>query len=169
MKCPRCGNELRQSTKDPNYGLCDNCRKKYKWLEDSGAHKKSSSKRPSQKGPIISAAIIGFIILAIVYVLTPKKGNNAENNSMTLPVYSLINQSDYVRDGEKCQGYRIVASPDITDEEIIAIYDEITSDSKYKYHTLWFYENENDLTIPFATLDDEIENDNQPSIDRGAE
>lgn len=34
MRCPKCGEELRRSSKDPNYGLCDNCRKKYKW-EDS--------------------------------------------------------------------------------------------------------------------------------------
>lgn len=40
MKCPKCGKELRRSKKDPNYGLCDNCRKKYKWVdieEDEGA------------------------------------------------------------------------------------------------------------------------------------
>lgn len=34
MKCPRCGGELRRSQKDESYGLCDNCRKKYKWVDD---------------------------------------------------------------------------------------------------------------------------------------
>lgn len=34
MICPRCGDELRRSKKDPSYGLCDNCRKKYKWVEE---------------------------------------------------------------------------------------------------------------------------------------
>jgi len=34
MKCPRCGDDLRRSKKDPTYGLCDNCRKKYKWVEE---------------------------------------------------------------------------------------------------------------------------------------
>lgn len=34
MKCPKCGDELRRSKKDPNYGLCDNCRLKFKWVED---------------------------------------------------------------------------------------------------------------------------------------
>lgn len=29
MKCPRCGKELRISKKNPNYGLCDNCKKKF--------------------------------------------------------------------------------------------------------------------------------------------
>ena len=96
-----------------------------------------------------------------------KKSDNAENyNSASLPVYSLINQSDYVRNGEKCQGYRIVASTDIKDEEILAIYEQITHNDEYKYHTLWFYEDENDLTVPFATLDDEFEISGKPSIDR---
>lgn len=34
MKCPRCRNELRRSKKDPSYGLCDVCRKKYRWRDD---------------------------------------------------------------------------------------------------------------------------------------
>ncbi|MCI8374967.1 MAG: hypothetical protein HFI29_05980 [Lachnospiraceae bacterium] len=165
MKCPRCGNELRRSTKGPNYGLCDNCRKKYKWLEKVTARETTPSKKTSKKGPIISTIIIGIIILAGIYAITPKKQSD-EYKSISLPAYSLINQSDYVREGEKCQGYRIVANTDITDEEIMAIYNKITSNDEYKYHTLWFYENENDLTIPFATLDDEIKADGKPTIDR---
>lgn len=35
MKCPICENELRQSTKEPSYGLCDYCKKKFK-LPDAG-------------------------------------------------------------------------------------------------------------------------------------
>ncbi|RGU91289.1 hypothetical protein DWW31_14170 [Clostridium sp. AF15-17LB] len=35
MKCPRCGDELRRSSKNKDYGLCDNCRKKFKWTEES--------------------------------------------------------------------------------------------------------------------------------------
>ncbi len=30
MNCPICGNDLKQSKKDPNYALCHNCRKKFK-------------------------------------------------------------------------------------------------------------------------------------------
>jgi hypothetical protein len=35
MKCPNCENELRRDKKNPNYGLCDICRKKYNWIEQS--------------------------------------------------------------------------------------------------------------------------------------
>ena len=33
MNCPRCGDELRISRKDPRFGLCDTCRKKYRLPE----------------------------------------------------------------------------------------------------------------------------------------
>lgn len=29
MKCPKCGNELRESKKSPGYFLCDSCKKKF--------------------------------------------------------------------------------------------------------------------------------------------
>lgn len=35
MNCPKCGNELRISKKDPRYGLCDECRKKFKLPESN--------------------------------------------------------------------------------------------------------------------------------------
>lgn len=38
MKCPRCGNELRISRKDPRFALCDTCRKKYRLPESKQAH-----------------------------------------------------------------------------------------------------------------------------------
>lgn len=36
MNCPRCGRKLRISKKDPSYGLCDNCRKKFKIRQQEG-------------------------------------------------------------------------------------------------------------------------------------
>lgn len=33
MKCPKCGQKLRQSKKNPDKMLCDNCRKSY-WIDD---------------------------------------------------------------------------------------------------------------------------------------
>ncbi len=44
MKCPICGNELRPSKKDPAYGLCDNCKKKFKLTK-----KENSSEAPKKK------------------------------------------------------------------------------------------------------------------------
>lgn len=95
MKCPRCGNELRQSTKDPNYGLCDNCRKKYKWLEETVPQKKNKNNTNifililiisifmlAFSIPIheIGGTIIGlfFFIVSIFGIISAKKQNNSE-------------------------------------------------------------------------------------------
>lgn len=43
MKCPKCEAELRQSKKDPSYGLCDNCKKKFK-LPNTVPAKEDSAK-----------------------------------------------------------------------------------------------------------------------------
>ncbi len=48
MKCPKCGDELRRSKKDPAYGLCDNCRKKIKWV-DKVSHEEVMASRPKSK------------------------------------------------------------------------------------------------------------------------
>jgi Flagellar basal body-associated protein len=88
MKCPKCGEELRRSKKDPHYGLCDNCRKKFKWVDnydeddyeedDEYIEKKpvkrktqsSSSARPhSRKKKKSSGVIIGIVIALIVLLV----------------------------------------------------------------------------------------------------
>lgn len=75
MLCPRCGNELRRSTKDPNYGLCDNCKKKYKWHDEQTAtsKKQKPSKNQNKKASVITVTVIGILILAVIYIITPKK------------------------------------------------------------------------------------------------
>ena len=39
MNCPICDNELRLSKKDPRYGLCDHCRKKFRLPEEKAVSK----------------------------------------------------------------------------------------------------------------------------------
>ena len=73
MKCPKCGGSLRQSTKDPSYGLCDNCKKKYKWVDEVKPKKNSNLKKKSNPKAIITVLIVGIIVLYIIYAVTPKK------------------------------------------------------------------------------------------------
>lgn len=75
MLCPRCGNELRRSTKDPNYGLCDNCKKKYRWHDGQTvtSRKQNPSKKQHKKASVITVIVVGVLVLAVVYIITPKK------------------------------------------------------------------------------------------------
>ena len=34
MRCPKCGNELTRSQKNPEFGLCYNCKLKFRWKEE---------------------------------------------------------------------------------------------------------------------------------------
>lgn len=49
MKCPICGNPLRPSKKDPEYGLCDNCRKKFKLKNDNAPAKNAAKTSPNKR------------------------------------------------------------------------------------------------------------------------
>lgn len=82
MKCPRCGEELRRSKKDPNYGLCDSCRKKYKWVDEYDEDdyeedeeyivKSSVTKEPKKSGSVKSNPTrkkLGFIKWIILFML----------------------------------------------------------------------------------------------------
>lgn len=44
MKCPKCGQPLKPSQKDPDYMLCFNCRKKFRVSGDSQKRKEDDQK-----------------------------------------------------------------------------------------------------------------------------
>lgn len=73
MLCPRCGNELRRSKKDPNYGLCDNCKKKYRWHDEQNITSKKQEPSKNKKASVITVIVVGVLVLAVVYIITPKK------------------------------------------------------------------------------------------------
>lgn len=111
MGCPKCGEELRRSKKDPHYGLCDNCRKKFKWVDDydeedyeeddeyiekKPAKRKSqssSSVRPhSRKKKKSSGMVIGIVIglvvllVAVAIVFFFVKGRNKDKENEPQPL-----------------------------------------------------------------------------------
>lgn len=105
MKCPKCGEELRRSKKDPNYGLCDNCRKKYKWVEDydedeyeedeyyiekrsikqHASNTKHRSKRKKNKKIIIGGVTLAILILLIICIVFFVKGKHKNNEEKLQP------------------------------------------------------------------------------------
>lgn len=72
MKCPKCGSELRPSKKEPEYGLCDNCKKKF--------HLKSERK-PRKIWKVFVTIIIVLLILgggAFIFLLGYTDGDLTE-------------------------------------------------------------------------------------------
>lgn len=86
MKCPRCENELRRNVKDPTYGMCDNCKKKYRWIDD-GAEllSENTSKSKVTKNPKKlkkwQTALIAIIWVAIIAGLLGNLNNDKDNST----------------------------------------------------------------------------------------
>ncbi len=112
MNCPKCGEELRRSKKDPHYGLCDNCRKKFKWVDDydeddyeeddeyierkpakrkaqnsSGAKSHSKRKKKKSSGMVIGIVICLVVLLvAVAIVFFFVKGRNKDKEKEPQPL-----------------------------------------------------------------------------------
>ena len=104
MKCPRCGEELRRSKKDPNYGLCDSCRKKYKWVDEydeddyeededyierkpikrKASNTKHRSKHKKNNKIIIGSITLAVFVLLIICIVIFVKGKH-KNSEEKLP------------------------------------------------------------------------------------
>jgi len=110
--------------------------------------------------------IIIFLLSALCIFGLVGCGSNSKTTNVKVPEYTLVNQSDYIRNGEKCQGYKVVSSSSISDNEILAVYKTVSDNDGYKYHTVWFYSSKDDLTVPFVTVDDETQVDGHASISK---
>lgn len=106
MKCPKCGQKLRQSKKDPDRLLCDNCRKGY-WrddleddyeddYEDGYSRKnKKSSKNGKKKGGVLKIVLIVVAVLVVLGIIGAIVGGGEDGSS------SNNNASDNANSGVK--------------------------------------------------------------------
>lgn len=64
---------------------------------------------------------------------------SAEPAAAVVPDYTLIDSSEYARDGKECVGYRVEIAEDATEEGLRAVFDELSAADSYYLHTVWFY------------------------------
>ena len=98
MKCPKCGQKLRQSKKDPDRLLCDNCRKGF-WredleddyeddYEDDREITKKNKKKQKKKPGVLKIILIVFAVIVIIGVIgslagggeTPHEADNTNQS-----------------------------------------------------------------------------------------
>lgn len=98
MKCPKCGKKLRISSKNPNYGLCDNCRKKYDLDSLYVAQTKKDKVVRQNRGCALVIIIFVAVIALIIGIAVAFSGNDEtpteepQSNSETVD-YNEILQS----------------------------------------------------------------------------
>lgn len=86
MKCPRCGEELQRSKKDPNYGLCYNCRKKFKLVnennfdieDDTPTVPNKRKKKKEKRGGCLKIFGIVFAVFVVIGVISSLYGSDEQ-------------------------------------------------------------------------------------------
>ena len=99
MKCPKCGGELKRSKKDPTYGLCYTCRKKFRWVDDIdeddfeiddeenestynyGRMSPASTKKRKKKPGCLKAFAIVFACAVVITAISSLAGGGDTQNS----------------------------------------------------------------------------------------
>lgn len=94
MKCPKCGQEMARSKKDPEYMLCRNCKKKYKIKEGknkkpikkeitkgSNKTKNAIPKKQQKRGKKKFIFIFFILVILIVFGISQCSGGESENKS----------------------------------------------------------------------------------------
>lgn len=151
MKCPKCGKELRRSKKDPNYMLCDNCRKKYKLTNNHNNEYHENYSEPKPVNPenrkaerhknsrikgkkLILLGVIILIFITITAVVLNSLGNTPEENKAE----NITSKAE----NENPLGFDIVFSStypnDTTGNWRLA---KITENIAIEEHTLDYYNN----------------------------
>lgn len=64
---------------------------------------------------------------------------SAEPSGAVEPEYALIDSSKYVRDGKECVAYRVEIGDGAAEEDMRAVFDELSAVDDYYLHTVWFY------------------------------
>lgn len=93
MKCPICGQKLRQSKKNPDKLLCDNCRKGYwrKDLEDDyeddyedyyRPRSRKTSKRRKKKSGVLKIVLIAVAVLVVLGIIWAIIGGGDDSASI---------------------------------------------------------------------------------------
>ena len=95
-----------------------------------------NSPKKTTKGEIGCAVIILLTGIFLIAILTNKDNTEHKNDGD----WDIVSTSDYIRDGQKCIGYRIyITSSYATNESMKDIFTYLTKQDNYYLHTVWFY------------------------------
>lgn len=98
MKCPKCRGELQRSKKDPSYGLCYNCKKKYKLQEEpfvmntvTNTATKTDTKVDEKKNTNILLWVLLVILppIGILYLWLRKRSFTTKKKATLTVIFSV--------------------------------------------------------------------------------
>lgn len=65
--------------------------------------------------------------------------SSPSSSSAPVPSYSSGDASEYIRDGQKCMAYRVCAGTDLSEDDLLSVFYDVTDGDGYYLHTVWFY------------------------------
>ena len=103
MKCPRCGSELKPSKKDPSYGLCYDCKKKFKLKDkvneddfelDDFPVKTEYQKKPKKKKGCLTVIVLAFLIIVGLGAIATLFPSDEEVSNLSANISSKDEQTE---------------------------------------------------------------------------
>lgn len=83
--------------------------------------------------------VIVLVVILVCCLIAAVTGDDEDEAGAI--TYTVVSTTEYARDGQECIGYRVAADTDITDDDILAIF-EAVADDDYYLHTVWIYSSE---------------------------
>lgn len=108
---------------------------------------KKVKKKGGKKKWIIAA--VAIVVIGAAAAGGGNSGNTsdtASNNSVIsesetnkIPDFENVSSDEYARDGQKCVSYRVSITSDLSDDELITVFNSVCGNDDYYLHTVYFY------------------------------
>lgn len=105
-----------------------------------------------------------FPLLFIPLFMFSACGSAGSASAPAVPSYTTGESSEYVRDGEKCISYRVCAGTDLSEDDLLAVYNDVTNGDGYYLHTVWFYSSSDCIGAYDVAQVEELESGADPVV-----
>ncbi|WP_346669019.1 hypothetical protein [uncultured Subdoligranulum sp.] len=89
---------------------------------------------------------------------------SASSTSVSVPSYTTGESTEYVRDSQKCMAYRVCAGTDLSEDELLSVFHDVTADDGYYLHTVWFYSTSECSGFYDVAMVEELESGSDPVV-----
>lgn len=91
-------------------------------------------------------------------------GSSGSSAASSVPSYTTGESSEYVRDSQKCMAYRVCAGTDLSEDELLSVFYDVTDGDGYYLHTVWFYSTSECSGFYDVAMVEELESGSEPVV-----
>lgn len=89
--------------------------------------------------------------------------SDSVSNSV-VPSYTTGESNEYIRDSQKCMAYRVCAGTDLSEDELLSVFYDVTDGDGYYLHTVWFYSTSECSGFYDVAMVEELESGSEPVV-----